>query len=45
MLIYCSIVDEGPAECRANYKQAIAEHVRDGAKIKDTKLRQKTRGC
>ena len=43
--IYCSIVDEGPRGCRANYKQAVARHVRGGAKTKDMRLRQKTRGC
>lgn len=31
--------------CRENYKQAGVEHVRGGAKTKDVKLRQKTRGC
>ena len=41
---YCSIVDEGPGGCRANYKQAVAEHVRGGAKTKDARIRQKTRG-
>ena len=31
--------------CRANYKQAVAEHVRGGAKTKDMRLRRKTKGC
>lgn len=39
VLHYCSIVDEGPGGCRANYKQAVAEHVRAGAKTKDIKTR------
>lgn len=39
---YCNIVDEG---CGANYKQTVAEYVRGGAKTKDMRQRQKTRGC
>ena len=38
-------MDEGPGGCRANYKQAVAKHVRGRAKTRDIRLRQKTRGC
>ena len=40
-----NIVCEGSGGCRANYKEAVAEHVRGGAKTEVTRLRQKTRGC
>ena len=33
-----NIVDERPKRYRANYKQAVAEHVRGGAKTKDKGL-------
>ena len=35
-------MDEGPGGCRVNYKQAVGEQVRGGAKTKDMRLRQKT---
>ena len=38
LYIINSIVDEEPGGCRANYKQAVAEHVRDGTKTKDKRL-------
>ena len=38
-------MDKKPGGCRANYKQAVAEYVRGVAKTRDTRLRQKTRGC
>ena len=31
-------MDEGLRGCRANYKEAVAEHVRDEAKTKDKGL-------
>lgn len=32
------MMDEGPGGCRADYKQAVAEHVRSEAKTKDKGL-------